>query len=47
MKIKVENAIILIGVLVCMLFTFSGCKKKVSIGEVLFEYMTYIPQQKY
>ena len=47
MKIKVENAIILIGVLVCMLFTFSGCKKKVSIGEVLLEYMTYIPQQKY
>ena len=28
-------------------YSFSGCKKKVSIGEVLLEYMTYIPQQKY
>ena len=47
MKTKVTNAIFLIGMLVCIPFVLGGCKKKVSIGEVLLEYMTYIPQQKY
>ena len=47
MKTKVTNAIILIGVLICISFVLSGCKKKVTIDEVLLEYMEYIPQQKY
>ena len=47
MKTKVTNAIFLIGMLVCIPFVLGGCKKKVSIGEVLLEYMTYIPQHKY
>ena len=39
MKTKVTNAIFLIGMLVCIPFVLGGCKKKVSIGEVLLELM--------
>ena len=47
MKTKVTNAIILMGVLLFISFVLGGCKKKVSIDEMLLDYMEYIPQQKY
>lgn len=47
MKTKVTNAIILIGVLMCIPFVLSGCKKKVTLDEVLLKYMAHIPKQEY
>lgn len=47
MKTKITNAIILIVVLMCISFVFSGCKKKETLDEVLLKYMEHIPQQEY
>lgn len=47
MKTKVTNVIILMGVLLFISFVLGGCKKKVSIDDMLLDYMAYIPQQKY
>ena len=47
MKIKVTNVIILMGVLLFISFVLGGCKKKVSMDDILLDYMAYIPQQKY
>ena len=47
MKTKITKTIILIGILLFISFVFGGCKKKESIGDLLFEYMAYIPQQEY
>ena len=35
------------GVLLFISFVLGGCKKKVSIDDMLLDYMAYIPQQKY
>ena len=35
MKTKITNAIILIVVLMCIPFVFSGCMKKEALDEVL------------
>ena len=47
MKTKVTNVIILMGVLLFISFVLGGCKKKVSMDDILLDYMAYIPQQKY
>ncbi len=47
MKTKITNAIVLIVVLMCISFVFSGCKKKETLDEVLLKYMEHIPQQEY
>ncbi len=47
MKTKITNAIMLIGVLMCLSFLFSACKRKETLDEVLLKYMEHIPQQEY
>lgn len=45
MKNKVVSVLVL--ALLCIPFVISGCKKKVTLDEVLLKYMAHIPEQEY